>query len=167
MKYWVSVDEQRYLVEVRLVEGQAVVVLDGREMTVLMEEGGPGVLTLLVDGRPYDLAAVRGEGGYSMVMRGVPFDVRVENERQHRLASAELLRPGTEGEVTLRAPMPGRVIQVDAGEGNEVERGRRLVILEAMKMENDIRAPRSGRVERVLVQKGQTVEQGQPLIVLE
>ncbi len=168
MKYWVNVGERRFEVEVRLGDGgRTVVTVDGREMVLVMEQGGPGTHTLLVDGQPHDLAAVRGERGYSMVLRGVPLDVDVENERQHRLSSAKAARPGMEGRATLRAPMPGLVIQVDVGEGEEVERGHRLVVLEAMKMQNDIRAPRSGRVEKVLASEGHTVEQGQPLIVLE
>ncbi len=102
-----------------------------------------------------------------MVLRGVLFDVQVENERQHRLSSIDAVKPGTEGHATLRAPMPGLVAHVDVGESEEVERGQRPLVLEAMKMEDDIRAPRPGRVERVLAIKGTIVEQGQPLVALE
>ncbi len=167
MKFWVAIEEKRFQVDVRESEGRTVVAVDGREMVLAMEQGGAGIHTLLVDGQPYDLAAARGQNGYSMVLRGVPFDVHVENERQHLLSSVESVKSATEGRATLRAPMPGLVAQVDVGDGDEVEHGQRLLVLEAMKMENDIRAPRSGRVEKVLAIKGTTVEQGQALVVLE
>lgn len=167
MKYWVNIEEKRFQVDVRESEGRTVVVVDGREMVLAMEQGGTGIHTLLVDGQTYGLAATRGQHGYSLVLRGVPFDVYVENERQHRLSSVKAAKSGEEGRATLRAPMPGLVVQVDVGESDEVERGQRLLVLEAMKMENDIRAPRPGRVEKVLAIKGTTVEQGQPLVVLD
>jgi biotin carboxyl carrier protein len=167
MKYWVSIGEKEFPVDLNESDGRTVAVIDGHEVELSIEEGGPGIYTLLVNGQPWDLAAAPRPRGFGIVLRGVPFDAQVENERQHRLSSADALKPMAEGRITLRAPMPGLVVQVDVDESDQVERGQRLVVLEAMKMENDIKAPRAGRVEKVLVKKGETAEQGQLLLVLE
>lgn len=167
MKFWVKVGERTIEVDVRHSESRTIALVDGREIEVLLEQGGPGIYTLLADGEPCDLAAMARPRGYSLVLRGVPFDVQVEDEHQRRLSSARALKPGAEGKVTLYAPMPGLVVRVDVSEGEEVARGKHLVVLEAMKMENDIVAPRAARVEKVLVSRGRKVEQGEALIVLE
>ncbi len=167
MKYWVRIGEKSYVVSILELDGRLIAEIDGRTMELQLEEGAPGTYTLLVDGRAYSLAAAPQTGGYSVAVRGVPFDVELEDERQHRLSSSSKTKEMAEGTISLRAPMPGLVTQVDAVEGVRVEKGTRLVVLEAMKMENDIRAPRAGRVGHVKVSKGETVEQGQLLVVLE
>jgi len=82
-------------------------------------------------------------------------------------------RPGrreplpSSGEETISAPLPGLVVEVRVREGEEVEAGQVLLVLEAMKMENEIPSPRAGRVSRVLVRPGEAVNVGDPLVVLE
>jgi biotin carboxyl carrier protein len=71
------------------------------------------------------------------------------------------------GEETISAPLPGLVVEVRVREGEEVEVGQVLLVLEAMKMENEIPSPRAGRVSRVLVKPGEAVNVGDPLLVLE
>jgi biotin carboxyl carrier protein len=66
----------------------------------------------------------------------------------------------------MKAPMPGLVIAVPIAVGEQVEKGQNLVILESMKMQNELKAPRSGLVNRILIEKGDNVEQNQILLVL-
>jgi biotin carboxyl carrier protein len=73
---------------------------------------------------------------------------------------------GGGGEVSVRSPMPGLIVDVRVGEGQSVEKGQALCILESMKMENEIRAPRAGTVGRVYVSKGESVEQNKVLLVI-
>ena len=63
--------------------------------------------------------------------------------------------------------MPGRVVAIDVEEGDAVERGQRILVIEAMKMENDVKAPRDGRVRSIRVAPGDAVDAGQPLLELE
>jgi biotin carboxyl carrier protein len=75
-------------------------------------------------------------------------------------------RAGADGPVLLTAPMPGRVVRVLAAEEQEVDAGQGLVVIEAMKMENELKAPRKGRVSEVTVQEGQAVDAGALLVVV-
>ncbi|NOZ73174.1 MAG: acetyl-CoA carboxylase biotin carboxyl carrier protein subunit [Chloroflexi bacterium] len=94
------------------------------------------------------------------------FDVRVVDERQLLLAGrrTDLLVPS--GEVTVKAPIPGVVVRVLVSEGEKVELNQPVLILEAMKMENELRAPRAGSVKAINVQAGEQVDQGAPLLIL-
>ncbi len=166
MKYWVRVGDRSYVVSILEVGGRMLAEIEGQTMELQLEEGAPGTYTLIIDERTYFMAAAPQAAGYSVAVQGIPFDVEVEDERQRRLSTASRKKEAAEGIVALRAPMPGLVTQVDAVEGVLVEKGSRLVVLEAMKMENDIRAPRAGRVEQVKVSQGETVQQGELLVVL-
>jgi biotin carboxyl carrier protein len=133
-----------------------------------------------------DLAAVSGEPLYSLIVNGESFEgyvypdedrwqvlllgqfyqVRVEDEREKRLRMATKgeIRPGAE--FILRAPMPGLVVSVNVNEGQMVETGQTLVILESMKMQNELRAPYAGKVARVRIKAGESVEQKQIMLNL-
>lgn len=167
MRYRVRVGGREFAVVVRDGAGRATVLVDGRAIEAEMEEAAPGVYSLLIDGRSYDLAASRLHERYTIAVEGVPFDLVVEDERHRRLASAGHAKSLEGNEIAILAPMPGLVVQVDVSEGDRIEGGKRLLVVEAMKMENDIGAPRAARVKQVGVRKGQIVEQGQLLVLLE
>jgi biotin carboxyl carrier protein len=105
-----------------------------------------------------------------VVVDGWRFEFDVETERRARLreratnARADAARGGPS---ELRAIIPGRVVSLEVAEGDTVEPGRRLLVLEAMKMQNELRAPRAGTVARIAVGPGQTVELGDLLLVIE
>jgi biotin carboxyl carrier protein len=115
---------------------------------------------LLVDCKPHEVFAEQRGDCYLITIDGTRYEVQVEDERLRQLGQGrgESARPSRdEGEATVISPMPGIVVDVLVEEGQVVQAGDRLAILEAMKMENDIRAPRTGLVERVHVVAGQTV----------
>ncbi len=127
--------------------------------------------SLLLGHRSYEVVVRRlepdEEGGqrYEVLVEGQPYEVRLEDERERALAS--LAGGGHEsGDATIKAPMPGLVVNVPVAPGELVQRGQTVVVLEAMKMENDLTAPRSGVVKEVKVAKGQAVNQGQALLVI-
>jgi biotin carboxyl carrier protein len=100
-----------------------------------------------------------------VMIAGKPYVVSIRDERSQALAS--LAGGGhVAGEVAIHAPMPGLVASVLVVEGEEVTRGQTVVVLEAMKMENDLVAPRSGIVKSIRVSKGQTVNQGDALVTV-
>ncbi|MGE5619526.1 MAG: biotin/lipoyl-containing protein [Sphingomonadaceae bacterium] len=167
VRYRIRVGDREYPVVLRERDGEATLLVCGRQVRVRLEEGAPGIHTLLVDGRPYDLAAVERPWGYEVAVDGEVFELQVEDERLQRLASLGSALQKAEGRVTVKAPMPGLVVQVEVAEGDSVEAGQRLLVLEAMKMENDVVAPRAGRVVQVGVSRGEAVEQGQPLAAIE
>jgi len=128
---------------------------------------GEGLYSLLVDGLSYQLYIERTAQGYRVALRRHRFDLTVLSEREWRLQKVAPKQAVLGGKLVIAAPMPGLVKSVLAVEGNEVVSGQRLVVLEAMKMENDIISPREGRVATVHVQAGTVVEGGKPLVTLE
>ena len=128
---------------------------------------GEGLYSLLVDGLSYQLYIERMAQGYSVALRRHRFDLTVLSEREWRLQKVAPKQSVASGKLVIAAPMPGLVKSVLVEGGHEVVSGQRLVVLEAMKMENDIIAPREGRITTVHVQAGTVVEGGKPLITLE
>lgn len=128
---------------------------------------GEGLYSLLVDNRSYQLYIERAAEGYRVLIWRHRFPVRVLTEREWRLQKVAPKQSAQSGVLTISAPMPGLVKAVIAVEGDRVDVGARLVVLEAMKMENDIVAPRAGLVSRVHVQPGTIVDGGKPLVTLE
>lgn len=135
--------------------------------------GSGGRFSLLIEGKSYDIFARRiaapgDEKGqvYEIVFAGQRFEVRVEDEREKLLASAAGAGRDT-GEAKVHAPMPGLVIGVPLDAGAVVARGQTVVVLEAMKMENDLASPIAGTIKEVKVSKGQTVNQGDVLVVVQ
>jgi biotin carboxyl carrier protein len=150
----------------RTVEWRAV---GGRTLAAQGERAGH--YSMLIGDRSYEMfirAAGRQEGGanaFEVSIGGQTFEVGVQDERARVLASL-VGEARASGDVTIRAPMPGLVSNVLVSEGDEVQRGQAVVVLEAMKMENDLGATRTGIVKSLRVAKGQTVAQGEALAVI-
>ncbi len=166
-----------------------VALLDGgkREQTVKVTPLGPGVfevrigetvhrvdawrhdhgtLSLLVDGTSY--SATLDERGPRVHVRldGSVFPIEILDERRLRLRRAAG-RFTVEGKQTVTAPMPGKVVKVLAGKGAQVREGQGLIVIEAMKMENELKSPKDGKVGEIFVREGQPVEGGAGLVVVE
>ena len=127
--------------------------------------GDGAAFSLLVDGKSYDVMAdVQGEK-VALQMVGERFQVHVEDERE-RAAHAVAGQKGG-GKQELRAAMPGIVVAVKVGVGDQVAEGQTLVVLEAMKMQNPLAAEAAGKVVRVLCKQGEAVANGALLVELE
>ncbi len=130
-------------------------------------ETGEGLYSLLVDGRSYQLYIEKHDDHYRVMIWRHRYDVRVYTEREWRLMKVAPKQVAHTGTTVVIAPMPGLVKAVHVEPGVEVNAGARLLVLEAMKMENEITAPRAGKVTQVHVQPGAVVEAGKPLVTLE
>jgi len=158
-----AVDGQTHRVEVTGSKGRYTVAVDGRPLEVDWREVGGPFVSLLVGGRSHHVALEPRPGGYRVLVDNHDFAVDVlETTRDAVLAPR-----GPAGPARLVAPMPGRIVRVLAEPGQEVEAGQGLVVMEAMKMENELRSPRAGRVVEVHARELQTVETGFLLVVVE
>jgi biotin carboxyl carrier protein len=157
-------DGRTVRVEVRGEAGRYQVTLDGRPMDVDFHPAGRDFASLLVDGRSYEAGIVRQPDGYTVVVTAATFDIELKDAARGEGAST---RPRDQGPVRLQAPMPGKVVRVLVEAGQPVEAGQGLLVMEAMKMENELKAPRAGRVRDVHVGERQAVETGTLLLVLE
>ncbi|MFL5680257.1 MAG: biotin/lipoyl-containing protein [Chloroflexota bacterium] len=110
-----------------------------------------------------------GTGTVEVVVDGWRFELRVEPERRARLrerATRDRASGHVAGPLEVRAIIPGRVVSVAVATGDRVDAGQELLVVEAMKMQNELRSPRAGVVERVAVTASQTIELGDLLVVL-
>jgi biotin carboxyl carrier protein len=158
----ISIDGTRYSIDWRQIASLAA---DAKE------QSSGGRFSLLIGEKSYEVFARRinkpgGKGySYEIVVAGQPFEVDVEDEREKALTGS-IQAVHESGEVQVRAPMPGLVLGIPMEPGAQVERGQTVVVLEAMKMENDLASPIAGTVKEVRVSKGQTVNQGDVLVVV-
>ena len=164
MKYYARIGEREYEIEI----DDDALLLDGERLDIdLQQSGAPELYSMLFNGRSYELLIVAERFRYGVTIRSDRYDVLVEDERQRRLNLGRGLPTLPSGELPVTAPIPGLVVKVLVQEGDEVEDGQPLVILEAMKMENEIRALRGGRVKQVQAAAGQRIEQNGLLMILE
>lgn len=164
MRYFVEVGgREREVVVERRPDGTLKVEVDGRAVEVDAVALGARELTLRVDGRVMDLTAEGTAPLLGVVGSGRRTYVRVESERM-RAASRAAGPGGGAKEREVRSPMPGRVVKVLVKEGDEVAPGQAVVVVEAMKMENEVRAKKGGVVARVHQQPGAAVEANAVLV---
>lgn len=164
MRYIATINGREYVID--LEDGQRIWV-DGRALVVdIRRIESTHLYSLLVDSLSYEVAIEEMGHTFRVMFNGDLFDVRVEDERTRRLASAGHQLPPAPGEVQVKAPIPGLVTRLLVTPGDAVVLGQPLLCLEAMKMENELRAPRAGAVGRVAVEPGQRVEQGQLLLTI-
>ena len=165
MKFEVELDGALSPVEVEGEAGRYRVRLDGATLEVDARRVGEGFWSLVLGGESI-VAEISDEDGVSVVrVDGEIYRIRVEEESRYLIRT----RGGTvagRGQV-LKAPMPGRVVLIEVAVGQRVQKGDGLVILEAMKMENEFRASGEGTVKEIRVQAGEAVNPGDVLLVIE
>ena len=164
MKYIAEVDGLEFPVEImdehHIRFGENVLEVD------LAAVSGEPLYSLIVNGESFEGYVYPDEAGWQVLLFGQFYQVRVEDEREKRMKTALQGTARAGGEYTLKAPMPGMVVAVPVIEGDVVEKGQILVILESMKMQNELRAPSAGTVARLRIKAGESVEQKQTLLSL-
>lgn len=165
MKYTVTIGGQDLEVE---VDGTAVRV-DGRELEAhLSPVPGVPLRHLLLGEQSFAVGMQQGEPGtWRLLIDGVSVDVTVVDERTRHIRSLTGGGAARSGPPTLKAPMPGLVLRVLVTPGQAITPGQGLVVLEAMKMENELRATAPGTVKTVLVAAGEAVDKGKLLLEFE
>jgi biotin carboxyl carrier protein len=138
--------------------------IDGRALEADAVEVSPGVYSILIDGKSFEVRVEPFAGKLRVAAGGreVEASVRDRREWQRRGHGAA----ETEGRQQILAPMPGKVVRLLVATGDEVQAGQGIVVVEAMKMQNEIRSPKSGTVERLAVIEGQTVNAGEVVAVI-
>jgi biotin carboxyl carrier protein len=162
MKYITTIDDRQFAVE---VIDEKHVSVDGKIYQVDFESvSGQPVYSLIVDGRSHESYIYQDDDNWQVLLRGRLYPVVVEDERERRLRAAAGGSVAETGEYHLRAPMPGLVVSIPVAEGQEVKKGQVILILESMKMQNELKSPRDGVIGRIRVKAGESVEQKQTLL---
>lgn len=165
MRYLVTIGGR--IVEVDLRGPHPTV--DGVEVAAeLRTVPGTRLRQLVVDGRTHTLLARRQEemGRWAIVLNGQPLEAEALDERTRTIQE---MAGGAEAatEMVIKAPMPGLVVRLNVQVGDRVAAGQGIIVIEAMKMENELKASGEGTVARIEVEPGQPVDKGATLIVLE
>ncbi len=164
MKYLAQIDGITFEID---ITPDGTITLDGEPVQADLLQIDPlGLYSLLMNHQSYELVVEEQPRGYRVTVGAQTFDVDVADERQLRMESARAEVTAGDGELPITAPIPGLVVKVLVEEGQMVDIDAPLVILEAMKMENEIRAPRAGVVKNIAIQAGQSVEGNATLMVL-
>lgn len=124
----------------------------------------PGVYSILRDGRSYEVRAIETEDGLQVRVNGHDYLAEVRDQRD---APPKSRTGGGEGRQKVMASMPGKVIRVLVEEGDTVEAGQGLVVVEAMKMQNEMKSPKAGRVAQLAAKPGGAVMAGEVLAIIE
>lgn len=134
---------------------------DGLKREYSMEASGPGIFSILIEGRSYQ-ATILAPG--TIQVNGRIFSVEIFDPRELRARSSA---GASHGRQNIVAPMPGKVVRLLAAAGDRVEAGQGLIVVEAMKMQNEMKSPKAGMVAEVKTKDGATVAAGEILIVIE
>lgn len=147
-------------------EGLYEVALDGKTVHVDAVRSGPTIYSIVEEGRQFEaMVDEKGAHGFDVLVAGRIFHLEVFDERAKLLAGSVVA--AVSGPQTVTAEMPGKVVRVNVVAGAVVQAMQGLMIIEAMKMENEIPSPIDGIVKEIAVSEGQTVEAGATLFVVE
>jgi biotin carboxyl carrier protein len=164
MKYIAEVDGLEFPVEIldehHIRFGKEILTVD------LAAVSGQPLYSLIVNGESFEGYVYPGEQSWQVLLMGRSYSINIEDERERRLRSLETDQAILEREFTLKAPMPGLAVAVLVSESQLVEKGQILVILESMKMQNELRAPFAGKVTRLRIKPGESVQQKQIMLNL-
>jgi len=164
MTYDVSIDGKNYRLQLDRAEGRWACRLDGREIEVDAVLARPDVLSLRIGNKAYEIKCERVAQDLHLWVGSARFAAEVRDPRSLR---GRVRAVDDHGPRKLTAPMPGKIVRLLMSQGAEVEAGAGVLVVEAMKMQNEIKSPKSGKVERLLAKEGQSVNAGDVLAWVE
>lgn len=165
MMYEVTIGDATHKVELVRSGESWKAKLDGREVPLDVVATQSGVFSILVNGRSYEIKQEVSPAGVNIVVGNQRFPASVSDPRSYR--SRRRAAAGGEGPKKVTAPMPGKVVRILAAAGTEVEAGQGVIVIEAMKMQNELKSPKKGTVKQVIVTEGAAVDAGQVLAEIE
>jgi biotin carboxyl carrier protein len=168
MIYQIKVDGREYAVELKRLSPDTSLwscKVNGREAELDATRVADGVLSIVIEGKAYEIKRDVSASGNHLYLKGRAFrcDVRDPRALRGRRSAGEY----GEGPKRITAPMPGKVVRVVAVVGTPVEAGQGVIVIEAMKMQNELKAPKAGKVQRILVTEGAAVNAGDTLAIIE
>ena len=166
MKLQAQIAEDLVDIDITRADRECQAVVGGREYSLDVSSPEPGVY-LIKNGNSVHEASVdtSAEGGFSVRLRGRDHQVAIIDPK--RLRGDASARGDASGKAEIRTAMPGKVVRVIVAEGDTVHKGDSVIVVEAMKMQNEMKAPKDGVVSEVRTSEGSTVAAGDILVVIE
>jgi biotin carboxyl carrier protein len=160
-----NINQETYKIEIDSKDGKFLVKLGGKQYYVDSQRISENCLSLLVDGKAYTVFVVEDKTKRYISVQGEQFCVEeAKDQTTNRSAIESAILKGIP---TISSPMPGKIVKILVREGDKVRKGQGLVIVEAMKMENEIRSPGAGIVKKINFKEGNLVDTADPIIELE
>jgi biotin carboxyl carrier protein len=164
MLYDVTIDGKNHRLELNRAGQTWLCRLDGRELEVDAVLIRPGILSLRIGNLAYEIKSERAENGLQLWIGSACFAAEVRDPRS--LSSRSRARED-QGPRRITASMPGKVVRLLVQAGDSIEAGMGIVVVEAMKMQNEIKSPKNGKVEKILVSPGTAVNAGDVLAIIQ
>ena len=162
MKYITIVGDQEFTID---IDHDGEITVDGEIIDAdIQQMTDTTMYSIIIDGQSHDIRMNEGEGVYLAQLSGELYEVVVKDEHTRRLAGIKDGPAVTSGEAVIKSPMPGVIVDVPVSQGQEVEKGEIVLILESMKMQNEFKAPRAGVIHTIRVAPGDKVEQNAVLL---
>jgi biotin carboxyl carrier protein len=163
MKYITTIKDKKFEIE---IQNDGSVLVNGQPREVDFLSLTPSLYSIIMNGLSLEVVIEEREGEYQVLMGGRLYEGEVLDERSLLMLSRRGGAAAESGEISIKSPMPGLIVAVPVEEGQEVKAGQTVVILESMKMQNELKTPRDGVVQRISVAAGQTVEQKKVLVTI-
>ncbi len=172
MDYQVKIEDREYIVSIDPATHPPQIKIDGQPVnTKFSTRSNNSEIQLLMDNRSYDIEVVKQKnatnGDFSVFIYGREFSLYAEDERLAKIREVAGLGPGGDTHKELNAPMPGLVTKVLVNPGDQVKKGDSVIIVEAMKMENELKSLIDGTIKEVKVKEGQSVDKNALMVLFE
>ncbi len=167
MAYIASSRGQTHRLEVQQERDKLSVSLDGRDFPADVLRVAPHHYSMLLDGRHYEVDVLEMEEASLVLVNGQPFRVEIRRERERQGRPRREKGEDQANRQSVIAPMPGKVVKLLVKPGDVVQEGDGVVVVEAMKMENELKARVAGTVAEIRTQEGKAVNGGDVLVVIE
>jgi len=164
MTYEIAIDGKNYRLDLNQVEDRWSCQLEGREIEVDAVLARPDVLSLRIGNKAYEVKCERVAGDVHIWVGSRRFSAEVRDPRSLR---SRVRAVDEHGPKKLTAPMPGKVVRILLSQGAEVEAGTGVLVVEAMKMQNEVKSPKKGIIQKILVSEGTAVNSGDVLAIVE
>src|SRR5271167_394877 len=166
MTYDVVVDGKTHRLELTRGDATWLCKVDDQEIEVDAALTARDVLSVLVGGKAYEIKRERSlQGELHMVIGSARYAVDVQDPRS--LRTRRSIGASDAGPQKLKSPMPGKIVRILVSEKDEVKAGQGIIVMEAMKMQNEMKSPKDGRVQKILTAEGSTVNPGDTLAIIE
>lgn len=164
MTYDIAIDGKHYRLDLEQTDGRWICRLDGRPIEVDAVLARPDVLSLRLGNQAYEVKCERVGSDLHLWVGSLRFSAEVRDPRSLR---SRAHATDDRGPRKLTAPMPGKVVRVMVAQGSEVEAGAGVLVVEAMKMQNEVKSPKKGTLQKVLVSEGAAVNAGDVLAIVD
>ena len=164
MKLQIEIAGKKRQVELARANERAIWTIDGQRLEADAVAVSAGIYSILLGGKSFEVRVERLGAELRAITAGRDLSVVIQDEREWRRNRGGSVE--AEGRQQVLAPMPGKIVRVLVKAGDSVRAGQGLLVVEAMKMQNEIRAPKSGTIDRVRVVEGQTVNAGEVVVIV-